>query len=68
MTTVPEVQEKNVITDASVPQPATGNRQPATEGTIRPVDPGDIDLGDTDSIDITPFLSADSTNLHQIEA
>jgi len=44
------------------------NRQPATEGTIRPVDPGDIDLGDTDSIDITPFLSADSTNLHQIEA
>ena len=41
--------------------------QPAAEGTTRPVDPGDIDLGDTQPIDITPFLSAGSTNLHKIE-
>ena len=50
-----------MMIDSSAPQTAT-------EGTIRPVDPGDIDLGDTESIDITPFLSAGSTNLHQIEA
>ncbi|MBG6108789.1 hypothetical protein IWX88_002449 [Frigoribacterium sp. CG_9.8] len=42
--------------------------QPATEGTRRPVDPGDVDLGDTQSIDITPFLTASSVNLHKIEA
>ena len=42
--------------------------QPAAEGTIRPVDPGDIDLGDTESVDITRFLSAGFTNLHQVEA
>ena len=60
MTTVPDAQEKNMMIGSSAPQPAA-------EGTIRPVDPGDIDLGDTQSIDITPFLSADSTNLHKIE-
>ena len=68
MTTVPDVQEKNMMIGSSPPQPATGNRQPATEGTTRPVDPGDIDLGDTQSIDITEFLSAGFTNLHKIEA
>jgi hypothetical protein len=53
--------EKNMMIDPSA-------TQPATEPTIRPVGPGDIDLGDTESIDITPFLSAGSTNLDQIEA
>ena len=61
MTTVPDVQEKNMMFGSSAPQPAT-------EGAIRPVDPGDIDLGDTESIDITPSLNAGSTNLHKIEA
>jgi len=61
MTTVPDVQEKNMM----ISFPAS---QAATEDTTRPVDPGDIDLGDPQSIDITAFLSAGSTNLHQIEA
>ena len=60
MTTVPDVQEKIMRIGSSAPQPAA-------EGTTQSVDPGDIDLGDTQSIDITPFLSADSTNLHKIE-
>jgi len=61
MTTVPDVQEKNMVISSAAPQPAT-------EGTTRPVDPGDIDLGDTQPVDITSFLSGGSTNLHKIEA
>jgi hypothetical protein len=57
MTTVPEAQESAIMLISSASLPATNE-------TVRRVDAADIDFRNTQSIDITPHLSAELANFH----